>query len=224
MRILIAESDRSVALFVKNALESESYAVDIASTGNEAIYMAVTADYDLVILALALPGLQGKEVLKFIRAQKKGLPVLILTYMKGMEERVECLDLGADDYMTKPFAVRELLARVRALLRRTAPLDGLNLRVADLEIDRVEHTVRRGIQKIHLTSKEFALLEYLMRNVGRPLSRAMIIEHIWDMSFDSGTNVVDVYVNYLRKKVDQGFDRKLIRTVRGVGYQIAESN
>lgn len=224
MRILVADCDRSASLFIKNALESESYAVDVCSTGDEAIHMAVVVNYDLLILALTLPGLHGYEVLRFIRAQQKQLPVLILADGRGVDDRVKCLDLGADDYVTKPFAIRELLARVRVLLRRLGPHEGVNLRIADLEIDRVTHTVRRAAHRIRLTSKEYALLEYLMCNVGRPLSRAMIVEHIWDISFESGTNVVDVYINYLRKKVDYGFDRKLIRTVRGVGYQMTDAD
>ena len=186
--------------------------------------MVVVVNYDLLILALTLPGLHGYEVLRFIRAQQKQLPVLILADGRGVDDRVKCLDLGADDYVTKPFAIRELLARVRVLLRRLGPHEGVNLRIADLEIDRVTHTVRRAAHRIRLTSKEYALLEYLMCNVGRPLSRAMIVEHIWDISFESGTNVVDVYINYLRKKVDYGFDRKLIRTVRGVGYQMTDAD
>ena len=208
---------------MRAALESESYAVDIAETGVEAIHMTEAVEYDFAIMALQLPGLDGMEVLKYIRARKKHLPVLILTHMKSVEDRVKCFDLGADGYMSKPFAVRELLARVRALLRRAGHPGGLSLKVADLEMDRVTHTVRRASQKIPLTSREFALLEYLMRNAGRPLSRSMIIEHIWDMSFDTETNVVDVYINYLRKKVDYGFGRRLIRTVRGVGYQLTET-
>lgn len=222
MRILVAECDRSVATFLRRALEAESYAVDIASSGNDAVHMVDAVDFDLVTLALLLPGTPGLKVLRHIRTDKQFLPVLILTRVANVEDRVKALDLGADDYMTKPFAVREVVARVRALLRRTNISRDLTLRVADLEMDRVARIVRRGKQRVELSSKEFALLEYLLRNAGRALTRAMIVDHVWDFSFDPGSNVVDVYINYLRKKVDHGFDKELIHTVRGVGYRIGD--
>jgi two-component system copper resistance phosphate regulon response regulator CusR len=220
VRILVAEDDRPVASFLKKGLEAEHYAVDVVPDGEEALYMAEAYDYDLLLLDLVLPKMDGLQVLHQIRTRKKNLPVLVLTGRTRVEDRVKGLDLGADDYMVKPFAFRELIARVRALLRRgNAPVD-FTLRVEDLEMNLVERTVRRGDRKIELTPKEFALLEYLMRNQGRAVSRPMIIEHVWNFSFDTMTNVVDVYINYLRKKIDEGAEQKLIHTVRGVGYRI----
>ncbi|HVA01929.1 MAG TPA: response regulator transcription factor [Terriglobia bacterium] len=222
MRILVAEDDRSVASFLKKGLEAEHYAVDVVPDGQQALEMAEEYDYDLLVLDLILPRVHGLQVLKQIRNKKEPLPVLVLTGRSRVEERVEGLDLGADDYLVKPFAFRELSARVRALLRRGSRPPELSLRVEDLEMNRVDRAVRRGERNIELTPKEFSLLEYLMRNAGRTLSRPMIIEHVWNFSFDTMTNVVDVYINYLRKKVDNGFERRLIHTVRGVGYQIGK--
>ncbi|HVB29264.1 MAG TPA: response regulator transcription factor [Terriglobia bacterium] len=220
MRILVAEDDRPVASFLKKGLEAEHYAVDIVPDGQEALYMAEEYDYDLLLLDLVLPKMDGLQVLRQIRTLKKNLPVLVLTGRARVEDRVKGLDLGADDYMTKPFAFRELTARVRALLRRGNAPTVFTLQVEDLEMNLVERTVRRGERKIELTPKEFALLEYLIRNQGRAVSRPMIIEHVWNFTFDTMTNVVDVYINYLRKKVDEGFEQKLIHTVRGVGYRM----
>jgi two-component system copper resistance phosphate regulon response regulator CusR len=222
MRVLIAEDDKPVASFVQKGLEAEQYAVDIAQDGDEAQLMVNQCEYDVAVLDLTLPRADGLEVLKYIRENKPTLPVLILTGRNRVEDRVKGLDLGADDYLTKPFSFSELSARVRALLRRsTLPLE-IVLRVADLELNRVERTAKRAAKTIELTPKEFALLEYLMRNVGKCVTRTMIIEHVWNLSFDTMTNVVDVYINYLRKKVDHGSERKLIHTIRGVGYQIGE--
>ncbi len=220
MRILVAEDDRPVASFLKKGLEAEHYAVDIVPDGQEALYMAEEYDYDLVLLDLVLPKMDGLQVLRQIRNHKKNLPVLVLTGRTRVEDRVKGLDLGADDYLIKPFAFRELTARVRALLRRGQGPVIFKLEVDDLEMNLVERTVRRGERKIELTPKEFALLEYLMRNQGRAVSRPMIIEHVWNFSFDTMTNVVDVYINYLRKKVGGDGAPKLIHTVRGVGYRI----
>ncbi len=222
MRILVAEDDRPVASFLKKGLEAEHYAVDLAPDGQEALYMAEEYDYDLLVLDLVLPRMDGLQVLRQIRTKKQPLPVLVLTGRSRVEDRVKGLDLGADDYLIKPFAFRELSARVRALLRRGNQPPDLSFQVEDLEMNRVDRTVRRGERKIDLTPKEFALLEYLMRNVGRAVSRAMIIEHVWNFSFDTMTNVVDVYINYLRKKVNEGSERRLIHTVRGVGYRIGD--
>ncbi|HUZ46800.1 MAG TPA: response regulator transcription factor [Terriglobia bacterium] len=222
MRILVAEDDRPVASFLKKGLEAEHYAVDVAPDGQEALYMAEEYDYDLLVLDLVLPRMDGLQVLRQIRTKKQPLPVLVLTGRSRVEDRVKGLDLGADDYLIKPFAFRELSARVRALLRRGNQPPELSHQVEDLEMNRVDRTVRRGERKIDLTPKEFALLEYLMRNVGRAVSRAMIIEHVWNFSFDTMTNVVDVYINYLRKKVNEGSERRLIHTVRGVGYRIGD--
>jgi DNA-binding response OmpR family regulator len=220
VRILVAEDDRPVASFLKKGLEAEHYAVDIVPDGQEALYMAEEYDYDLMLLDLVLPKMDGLQVLRQIRNRKKNLPVLVLTGRTRVEDRVKGLDLGADDYLTKPFAFRELTARVRALLRRGEGPVIFKLEVDDLEMNLVERTVRRGERRIELTPKEFALLEYLMRNRGRAVSRPMIIEHVWNFSFDTMTNVVDVYINYLRKKVGGEGAPKLIHTVRGVGYRI----
>jgi DNA-binding response OmpR family regulator len=220
MRILVVEDDKAVASFLKKGLESEQYAVDVAGDGEEAQSLVDMADFDLVVLDLVLPKVDGLDVLKHIRDRKPSLPVLILSGRARVEDRVKGLDLGADDYLTKPFSFSELSARVRALLRRSPSAIGIVLRVEDLELDRAERVVRRAGRRIDLTPREFALLEYLMRNAGRSVTRAMIIEHVWNFSFDTTTNVVDVYINYLRKKVDQDSERKLIQTVRNVGYEL----
>ena len=221
MRILVVEDDKPVASFVKKGLESEQYAVDLAGDGEDAQALVGEATFDLVILDLLLPKIDGWEVLKHIRTHKPSLPVLILSGRTEVEDRVKGLDLGADDYLTKPFSPGELSARVRALLRRSPNRLGNVLRVEDLELDRAERVVKRAGRRIDLTPHEFALLDYLMRNAGRCVTRAMIIEHVWNFSLDTvTTNVVDVYINYLRSKVDQGFENKLIRTIRSVGYQL----
>jgi DNA-binding response OmpR family regulator len=222
MRILVVEDDKPVASFVKKGLESEQYAVDLAWDGEDAQTLVGEANFDLVILDLVLPKIDGLEVLKHIRSRKPSPPVLILSGRARVEDRVKGLDLGADDYLTKPFSFSELSARVRALLRRPPNPVGVVLRVEELELDRAERVVRRAGRRIDLTPREFALLEYLMRNAGRCVTRAMIIEHVWNFSFDTMTNVVDVYINYLRKKVDQDFESKLIHTVRSVGYELGE--
>ncbi len=220
IRILVVEDDKPLANLVKQALESEQYAVDLARNGEDALRLVGEADFDLVILDLGLPKIDGWEVLIHIRTQKPSLPVLILTGRADVVDRVKGLDLGADDYLAKPFSLSELLARVRALLRRSPQRLDIVLRVEDLELDRAERVVKRAGRHIDLTPHEFALLEYLMRNAGRCVTRAMIIEHVWNFSLDIPTNVVDVYINYLRKKVDQDFERKLIHTIRSVGYQL----
>ena len=220
MRILVIEDDKAVANFVKKGLESEQYAVDVTGDGEDAQTLVEEANFDLVILDLVLPKVDGLDLLKHICSRKPSPPVLILSGRARVEDRVKGLDLGADDYLTKPFSFSELSARVRALLRRSPSSIGIVLRVGDLELDRAERLVRRAGRRIDLTPREFALLEYLMRNAGRAVTRAMIIEHVWNFSFDTMTNVVDVYINYLRKKVDQDFDQKLIRTVRNVGYEL----
>ncbi len=222
MRVLVAEDDKPVAMFLRKGLEAENYAVDLAADGKGALFMALEYDFDLVILDLNLPETDGLEVLRGLRAKKPNLPVIVLTQRARVEDRVKGLDIGADDYLTKPFSYSELSARVRALIRRGArPLEA-TLRTGDLEINRVEHIVRRADRKIELTPKEFALLEYLMLNCGHRVTRAMIIEHVWNLSFDTMTNVVDVYINYLRRKIDEGAPVRLIRTIRGVGYQLGE--
>jgi DNA-binding response OmpR family regulator len=221
MRILVVEDDTPLASFVQKGLEEEHYAVDTASDGEQARAMALEFDYDLLVLDLNLPRLDGLSVLKEVRGVKSNLPVLVLTGRSRVADRVETLDSGADDCLIKPFSFSELSARVRALLRRgRAPLES-HFMVADLKLDRVERKVERGGKTIDLTSKEFALLEYLMKNAGRRVTRTMIIEHVWNLGFDTTTNVVDVYINYLRKKVDEGFSLRLIHTIRGVGYELS---
>lgn len=224
MRVLIAQDDPALATFVKKGLEAEHYAVDVTHDGEQARTMATEMDYDLFMLELDLPGIDGVAILRHLRPRKPSMPILVLTSRNRVEDRVQCLDLGADDYMGKPFSFSELSARIRALLRRSHLPTASVLTVADLKLDRVERRVERASKRIELTSKEFGLLEYLMLNAGRRVSRAMIIEHVWNLSFDSGTNVIDVYVNYLRRKVDNGFGRRLIHTVRGVGYELSATD
>ena len=220
MRILVVEDDVPLASFLRKGLEAEHYAVDVAPDGEEARWLACACEYDLMVLDLNLPKLDGMGVLRGVRPKRPSLPVLVLTGRSGLEDRIQALDSGADDCLLKPFSFTELSARVRALLRRHPVTATTLLRVADLELDRVERTVRRAGKRIELTSKEFGLLEYLLRNAGHRVTRNMIIEHVWNLSFDTGTNVVDVYINYLRKKLDEGFSPKLIHTVRGVGYEL----
>ncbi len=212
-----------LATFLRKGLEAEHYAVDVANDGESARDLAVTYDYDLVLLDLNLPKRDGVAVLQDVRGSKEGVPILVLTGRTKVEDRVATLDKGADDYVVKPFSFSELSARVRALMRRGKLPQQTTLQVDDLILDRVERRVRRGDRNIELTSKEFALLEYLMRNSGRCVTRAMIIEHVWNITFDTSTNVVDVYINYLRKKVDENAPRKLIHTIRGVGYLISHT-
>ena len=220
MRILIAEDDSPLASFISKGLTAEQYAVDVAGDGEEAQHLAAEYDYDLMILDLKMPRMGGLQVIRRVKEQKPSLPIIILSGMSRIEDRVMGLDSGADDYLTKPFSFSELSARVRAVMRRGQQQAHPVLRVGDLELHRVERMVQRGSRRIDLTPKEFSLLEYLMRNAGRAVTRAAIVEHVWNLSFDTMTNVVDVYINYLRRKVDGGESDKLIRTVRGVGYQL----
>jgi len=220
MRILVIEDEKKVADFVSKGLEEEHYAVDTAYDGEIGLDLAETNDYDLVVLDLMIPKIDGWEVLRRMRANGNKVPVLILTARDSVEEIVKGLDSGSDDYLTKPFAFAEFLARVRALLRREKVEKEPVLRVGDLTLSLVTHRVNRGGREIELTSKEYTLLEYMMRNPNKVLTRVMISEHVWDYHFDSMTNVIDVYVNYLRKKIDKDFEAKLIHTIRGVGYVI----
>src|SRR5262245_22303322 len=221
MRVLVIEDDRKVASFVQTGLDQEGYAVDVLHDGCAAGEQACVVDYDAVVLDVMLPGRSGFQVLRDLRARKPSLPVLILTARDSLEERVAGLDAGADDYMGKPFALAELAARLRALLRRGAPRESV-LRVADLEMDTIRRSVRRAGASIDLKPKEYALLEFLMRNTDRPVTRSLIIEHVWDIHFDSVSNVVEVHINSLRNKVDRSFHVPLIHTVRGVGYVLSD--
>jgi len=222
MRILLIEDEEKVSRFVARGLVAASFAVDTVSDGQSGLEYATTYSYDLIILDLMLPALSGTEVLRQLRRKNQTVPVLILTARDAINDKVENFEIGADDYLTKPFAFAELLVRVKALLRRGPVSRATTLRIADLELDRLSQQVRRAGQRIDLTSKEYGLLEYLMSNAGRVLSRTMIIEHVWDESFDGLTNIVDVYVRHLRNKVDDPHEPRLIRTVRGVGYTISD--
>ena len=221
MRVLIVEDEKKVASFIAKGLQEEGYAVDVLHDGDSGASQAVRFDYDLVVLDLMLPKRSGLDVLRTIRHEKTRLPVLILTAKGELEDRVGGLDAGADDYLVKPFAFAELSARVRALLRRGTSED-TRLRLADLEIDTATRIVRRREQPIDLKPKEYALLEFLMRYARRPITRTMITEHVWDIHFDSISNVVDVHINSLRNKIDKGFDFPLIHTIRGVGYMLSD--
>jgi two-component system copper resistance phosphate regulon response regulator CusR len=221
MRILIAEDDEALAKFVRQGLESEHYSVDVFADGEQARTAATDLEYDVVILDLNLPKVDGVSILRHLRLKKPSLPVLVLTQRTRVEDRVQCLDTGADDYLAKPFSFSELSARIRALVRRSHLPSESVLSVAGLRLDRVAHLVERAGRRIELTAKEFSLLEYLMLNAGRRVTRSMIIEHVWNLTFDTTTNVVDVYINYLRRKVDDGHPIKLIHTVRGVGYELS---
>ncbi|MCE7966758.1 MAG: response regulator transcription factor [Nitrospirales bacterium] len=220
MRILVIEDETKVGSFIKRALEEESYAVDLCEDGAQGLDMALIGSYDLIMIDLMIPSLPGLEVLTRLRRAKIQTPVLILTAQSKVDQRVKGLDAGADDYLTKPFAIDELLARVRALLRRGPAESPGVLQVDDLVLNPATREVTRGGQRIDLTVKEYALLEYFMRHAGRILTRPMISDHVWNQDFDTFTNVIDVYVNYLRNKIDRGRSKKLIHTIRGSGYML----
>lgn len=224
MRILIVEDEKKVASFIKRGLEEEDFAVDIAYDGDSGAEMAKEGQYDLILMDVMLPKKDGLSAIKEIRSENIIAPILCLTAKDTVEDIVAGLDIGSDDYLTKPFAFSELIARVRALIRRGNQDRGAELFFADLRLDPVGHKVWRGNNEIELTGKEYALLEYFMRNPNQVLTRTMIAEHVWDYTFDSFTNIIDVYVNYLRKKIDFNFSKKLIHTVRGVGYVLKESD
>jgi len=222
MRILVVEDEKKVAQFIKQGLEEEHYSVDVAHDGEKGLFMAQSEQYDLLVIDVMLPKKSGLDLIREVRAAQGTTPALMLTAKASTEDKVAGLDSGADDYLTKPFAFAELLARVRSLLRRGAKEKSTLLAVADLELDTVTHKAKRAGRTIELTAKEYALLEFFLRNKDRVLSRAIISEHIWDYNFDTGTNILDVDVNHLRNKVDSSTDRKLLRTVRGVGYILKE--
>ncbi len=222
MRILVVEDEKKVAGFIKKGLEEETYAVDVAVDGEEGFAMAEANQYDLIVLDLMLPKIDGFEVLTRCREKKINTPILLLTAKDSVEDKVTGLNKGADDYLTKPFAFSELLARIRSLLRRGQGETKTVLSLADLSLDMVSHKVNRNGQEVELTGKEYSLLEYFIRNQGKVLTRTMIAEHVWDYNFDTFTNVIDVYINHLRKKIDKDHPKKLLHTLRGVGYVLKE--
>jgi heavy metal response regulator len=222
MRLLVVEDEKKVSGFIRKGLEEEGYAVDVAFDGKTGLQMAMDRVHDLIVLDIHLPAMDGLSVLHELRAGKVSTPVLLLTVRANIEDKVLGLDAGADDYLSKPFAFEELVARIRALLRRQTEAKLPVLRFADLTVDPARRMVLRGARKIDLTAKEYALLDYFIRNPGRVLTRTMIAEHVWDYNFDSMTNIIDVYVNYLRRKIDSDREHKLIQTVRGVGYVLKE--
>lgn len=219
MRILVVEDEKRIADFVSRGLESAGYLVDTALDGTSALDLTHATEYDLIILDMMLPDMDGLKILEKIRNRKVSPPVLVLSARGGVDDRVKGLEVGADDYLTKPFAFVELLARVRVLLRRGQPTPE-RLQVGDLSLDCIRRKVTRNAEAIELAPKEFSILEYLMRNRGRPLSRTMIVEHVWDTDYDGLTNIVDVYIRHLRSKIDDPFPVKLIHTVRGIGYML----
>src|SRR5579859_2218391 len=219
MRILVVEDEKRIADFLSRGLQGAGYAVDIAPTGGQALECIHSTDYDLVILDLMLPDMDGLQVLQRVRGRQPGPPTLILSARGGLDDRVKGLEQGADDYLVKPFAFVELLARTRVLLRRGQPTPE-KLTVGDLTLDCIRRKVTRSNENIELAPKEFSILEYMMRNRGRPLSRTMIVEHVWDMDYDGLTNIVDVYIRHLRSKIDDKFPLKMIHTVRGIGYML----
>jgi len=222
LRILIVEDEKKVAAFIKKGLEEETYAVDVAYDGEEGLFLASESQFDLIILDLMLPKLDGLEVLSKLREKKVATAILLLTAKDSVEDKVTGLNKGADDYLTKPFAFSELLARVRSLLRRGSADAKTLLQVGDLTLDLVTHKVKRDDVEMELTGKEYSLLEYFMRNEGKVLTRTMIAEHVWDYNFDTFTNVIDVYINHLRKKIDKDYPKKILHTLRGVGYVMRE--
>ncbi|MCX8045179.1 MAG: response regulator transcription factor [Desulfobacterota bacterium] len=221
MRILVVEDEKKIASFIKRGLKEEGYAVDVAYDGEEGYRLICENDYDVILLDLMLPKLDGLTLCRQIRQEKIQTPIIMLTAKSAVADKVTGLDAGANDYLTKPFAFEELLARIRVLLR-TAGQPATKLQVADLTLDLLTHTVTRAGTEIPLSAKEFALLEYLMRNAGTVVTRTMIYEHVWDIDFDTSTNVIDVYINYLRNKIDAGHEKKLIHTVRGRGYMLKD--
>jgi heavy metal response regulator len=224
MRIIVIEDDEKIAAFIKKGLEEEHYAVDVFHDGEEGAYWASVNEYDLIILDIMLPGKDGIEICDEIRRQKIISPILMLTAKSTVKDRVKGLDAGADDYLTKPFAFEELFARVRSLLRRNQSYKTKTLKIADLELDPASRTVSRAGERIALTGKEYALLEYLMRNKGRVLTETKIIEHVWDMNYDQESNIVNVYIHHLREKVDKGYNKRLIHTIRSLGYTIKDED
>jgi two-component system copper resistance phosphate regulon response regulator CusR len=225
MKILLVEDEPKVASFIKKGLEEQTYEVDQAYDGQFGLKLALQNDYDMIILDIILPHLSGLEVCRQVRKVKSSAAILMLTALGSTDDKITGLDAGADDYLTKPFEFKELLARIRALTRRTGESGSSEkLTISDLEMDLVGKTVTRGGKPINLTAREFALLHYLLRNRGRVVSRVDITENVWETSFDTGSNVIDVYINFLRKKIDKGFPGKLIHTLVGMGYVLKEDD
>jgi len=222
MRVLIVEDDTRLAALLRQGLREQGFAVDLAGDVAGGLELALATDYDAILLDLMLPGADGLDLLRRLRERASPVPVLVLTARSGLEDRVRGLDLGADDYLAKPFDFRELLARLRAITRRPPVPPQTMLAAGDLELDPARHEVRRGGARVELTAKEFALLEYLLRMKDRLVTRGMILDHVWDLEYDGGSNLVEVYINYLRRKIDQDFEPKLIHTVRGAGYVLRE--
>ncbi|MBI5676278.1 MAG: response regulator transcription factor [Nitrospirae bacterium] len=218
MRILIVEDEKKIAAFIKRGLKEAGYAVDVANDGEQGYYLASSEEYDLIVLDVMLPKMDGVTLCKKLREEKVTIPVLMLTAKDSVRDKVTGLDAGANDYLTKPFAFEEFLARVRVLLRTDGPAQSVKLETGDLVLDLLSHKVTRSGKEIELTSKEFSMLEYFMRHEGAVVTRTMLSENVWDVNFDTYTNVIDVYINYLRNKIDKDFEKKLIHTVRGRGY------
>ena len=222
MRVLVVEDDPKLAAVLRQGLKEHGFAVDVARDGNRGLEMALATAYDAILLDVMLPEKSGFDLLRQLRDRGRTAPVLMLSARSAVDDRVRGLDLGADDYLAKPFDFKELLARLRAITRRPPVEPRTVLKAADLELDSASRQVQRAGKRIELTAKEFALLEYLMRKHGIVVTRGMILDHVWDMDYDGGSNLVEVYVNYLRRKVDHGFEPKLIHTVRGAGYMLRE--
>lgn len=222
MRVLVVEDEPRMAKLIRQGLEEEAYAVDVVDNGRDVLLWAQSAAYDIILLDIMLPGMNGLDVCRQLRAEGFNMPILMLTARDTLPDKVKGLDSGADDYLVKPFAIEELTARMRALARRDSPDKSAALTVADLTLDPATKLARRGGQIIELTAKEYALLETLMRHPNQVLSRDQIIEHVWDMEFESGSKLIEVYIYALRKKIDAGRDNKLIQTVRGLGYRIGD--
>ena len=222
MRILVVEDEKRLANFIKRGLKEQKYSVDVTYDGENAEFLALTNDYDLIILDILLPKQDGWEVLKKLRKAGIEIPVILLTAMSDVSNRIRGLDEGADDYITKPFAIGELIARVNALLRRAYKISQSTVVIGDLELDLMSRKVMHAGKEIHLTNREFALLEYLMINKNKIVTRTSIAEHVWDIHFDTGSNVIDVIINFLRKKIESANGEKIIHTIRGVGYMIKD--
>jgi heavy metal response regulator len=224
MTILVVEDEAKITRFIKKGLEMEHYTIDVAYDGKEALEKAEVNNYDLIVLDIMLPKIDGVEVCRQLREKKIDTPIIMLTAKDTVEDRIKGLDAGADDYLTKPFAFGELIARIRALLRREKTVKTTRLQVSDLILDPATHEVYRGNKEIPLSSKEYRLLDYMMRRPGHVCTRTMIGEHIWGYNFTDDSNVIDVYISYLRRKIDNGFKNKLIHTVRDVGYKIQDKS